>query len=165
MNSLKTLSPRLIVVLMMAISGAVFFFAFLAEDLGGPSGITLSDIPTGLLLRYIFAMAAGGALAGFLLSGWFGRRGFLGGVLALLGAIVAALIAGLFGSAIGLAPDILADGWQMKDIIPIGMGAAIVPLAFVSQPILLLPWLTLLVITQIWTKAARQRQTSSAAMA
>ncbi len=65
------------------------------------------------------------------------------------------MIAGLLGSAMGLLPDLLRDGWQSADIIPILFGLAVLPLAFVGKPLLLAGWLGLIALTHVWARQAR----------
>jgi hypothetical protein len=148
------LSPRLVTALMMAVTGAGFFFIFLLQDVRG-GVVEWSTLPRGLVIRYVVAMGIGGGLAGWLLAGLFGRRGWLGWPLAIVGGILATLFAGLLGSAAGLLPDVLADGWQTADLIPILYGIAVVPLTFATRPLLLLVWLALIAVTHLWTRQAR----------
>lgn len=147
-------SPRFVTTAMMAITGALFFSAFVLEDTTG-GGRDWANLPRGLAVRYLAAMAVGGAIAGWLLAGLFGRRGVLGWLLAVLGGIVASLVAGIFGSAVGLIPDLLADGFSMADLIPIAAGIIIVPLAFGGMPLLIPVWLALIVVTHVWARRAR----------
>jgi hypothetical protein len=148
------LSPRLVAALMMAVTGAGFFFIFLLQDVRG-GVVDWSTLPRGLVIRYVVAMGIGGGLAGWLLAGLFGRGGVLGWVLALVGGILATLFAGLLGSAAGLLPDVLADGWQTADLIPILYGIAVVPLTLFTRPFLLVVWLALIVVTHLWARQAR----------
>lgn len=149
-------SPRLIVAVMMALVGAMFFFVFLAEDIENMTNLEWADLPTGLVLRYIVAMGIGGAIAGFLLAGLFGRAGIGGWALAGIGGVLATLLAGLIGSAAGLLPDLLADGWQMADIIPIAFGLLVIPLAMVGKPLIALVWVALLGVTHVLAGRARR---------
>jgi MFS family permease len=152
-------TARRVVTVMMAITGAAFFFVFLLADVADPARNAWSDLPWGLILRYILAMGIGGGLAGALLSGLFGRSGIGGWLLAAIGGCVVMAVAGLLGSAVGLLPDLLADGWAMNDLIKIGFGALVLPLSLVGNPIALLAWLILLAVTHIW--AARRRRAAS----
>jgi hypothetical protein len=155
MNDGRHGSARYVTTGMMALIGAVFFFAFLLEDVVGRSSVVWADLPWAVILRYVVAMVIGGALAGWLLAGSFGRRGVAGWLLALLGGALATTIAGLLGSAFGLLPDLLADGWEMADLIPIGYGLAVLPLAFAGVPLLSLAWLVLVALTHVLAKRAR----------
>ena len=65
------------------------------------------------------------------------------------------MVAGLLGSALGLLPDLLRDGWQMSDLVPILFGLAVLPLAFVGKPLLLVAWLGLIALTHVWARQAR----------
>jgi len=147
---------RRIVTAMMAVMGAAFFFVFLLEDVADPARNAWSDLPWALILRYILAMGIGGALAGAALAGLFGRRGVAGWLLAALAGLVVVAVTGLLGSAVGLLPDLLADGWQMKDLIPIGFGLLVLPLALINNPLVLVIWLVLLAVTHLW--AGRRRR-------
>ncbi|WP_111429692.1 hypothetical protein [Rhodobacteraceae bacterium DSL-40] len=146
---------RTITTVMMALTGASLFIAFMLEDLSGLAPDQSAALSRMLVLRYILAMAIGGALAGWLLAGLFGRRGLRGWFLALLGGIVTALIAGLLGSAVGLLPDLLADGFSMGDLIAVAFGLLVFPLALAGQPLLLALWLILIGLTHLWARRAR----------
>jgi len=148
--------PRRVVAGMMALTGALFFFAFLLEDVPAGSDVDWTGLPWVLILRYILAMGIGGALAGLVLAGLFGRRGVSGWILALIAGIVATLFAGLLGSAVGLLPDLLADGWRINDLIPIAFGLLVIPLSFAGQPVLPAIWLVLILATHIWARRLRR---------
>ena len=96
---------RLIVTIMMSLTGATFFFGFLTEEMARVTEEQAQLVSRGLIIRYIVAMAIGGAVAGLICAGLFGRHGLPGWLLVLLGAIVVTLLAGLIGSAIGQLPD------------------------------------------------------------
>ena len=153
--SLKERSARRITTSMMALSGAGLFVVFLLEDVVGRDAAQWSDMPWALILRYEAAMTLGGAIAGFLLSGLFGRRGLRGWPLALLGGVMASTLAGLFGSAVGLIPDILSGGWDQGDLVSIASGLAILPLTLIGHPLLFLLWLLLLILTHVWARRTR----------
>ena len=55
-----------IAALMMALTGAFLFGAFVLEDIAQRPDVPAGDLPWGLMLRYGVAMALGGALAGLL---------------------------------------------------------------------------------------------------
>lgn len=114
-----------------------------------------ANLSAGLIARYVIAMAIGGALAGWLFASLFGRRGVLGWVLALLGGLFATMIAGLFGSAFAMLPDLVANGFSMGDLIGIGFGLAVLPLGIASQLFLAAGWLALVIIAQIWARRIR----------
>ncbi|MBE9636797.1 hypothetical protein [Salipiger mangrovisoli] len=151
----RTRSPRYVTTLMMALIGVMLIAAFMAEDAAAKGDVTWADLPKGLMLRYLLAMAIGGALAGWLLSGMFGRRGVGGFMLGFLGSVIATLVAGLFGSAAGLLPDLLRDGWSSADLIPVLYGLAVLPLAFAGQPLLFVGWLVLMLLTHLWARRIR----------
>lgn len=148
-------SPRSVVALTMAICGAMFFSVFLKEDMSNMGASEWSDLPWGLILRYVVAMAIGGALAGALLAGLFGRDGILGWALAAIGGVLATLMAGLLGSAAGLVPDLFADGWQTGELIQIFAGLLVIPLSFAGNAWLVPIWLVLLAAAHILAKKAR----------
>jgi hypothetical protein len=140
---------------MMALSSALLFIVFLAEDFGGLMATLQAELPWGLVLRYLVAMAAGGALCGALLSGLFGRQGLGGWLLAGLGGIVTATIAGMLGSLLGLLPDLLADGWQTRDLVAVGAGALVLPLAATGWTPLLALWAAVVGGTHIRVRRLR----------
>lgn len=147
--------PRRAVMTVMALAGCLLFCAFLLEDAVEISAVDWAALPWGLIARYIVAMALGGALAGWLAGGLFGRAGLVGWLLSGLGAVLAAVSSGLFGSFFGLMPDMLRDGLQLGDAIAVGFGALVLPLAAYGHPWLLLGWLLLVVLAHLW--ACRQR--------
>lgn len=155
MDKTGTGTPRRVVAGMMGLAGALFFFAFLLEDLPSGGEIDWGGLPWGLILRYVVAMGLGGALAGLVLAGMFGRRGVAGWVLALLAGLLAALVAGMFGSAIGQLPDQLVDGFQMAELIPVAFGLLVIPLSFAGQPLLPVVWLVLIFATHLWARRHR----------
>jgi len=148
-------SPRAVVIAMMALTGAVFFFAFLYQDLAVLSLDQLGQAPWGLIVRYIVAMGLAGAVAGALFSGLFGRHGLPGWLLALLGGILATAVTGLLGSFFGLVPDLLTRGWGQTDFVAIGMGLLVVPLSFLDHPVFFPVWLVLILLTH-WLTARRR---------
>lgn len=147
---------RLIASLMMALIGAALFAAFVLQDIKIHPETEFADLPWNLILRYALAMTAGGALVGFMFCGLFGRNGVLGWVLALIGGVIAASISGLFGSAFGLLPDLLADGFSTSDAVQVAAGLLILPLAAIEQPMVLVIVLALIVVTHLWCNRARQ---------
>lgn len=148
-------AARGIVIGMMALIGCLLFIAFFMEDVLGSEALSWSNQPWPLVFRYVVAMAIGGALAGFLTTGLFGRRGILGWILAALGGLFAAFIAGLFGSLAGQVPDLLASGWSSTGMVSVAFGALIAPLAFVGQPMILVGWLVLVALTHLWVRRSR----------
>lgn len=141
--------------LIIALIGAVLFGAFVLQDIRIHPELGPQDLPWGLILRYGVAMTLGGALIGFLFCGLFGRSGFGGWLLAILGGVLAASLSGLIGSAFGLLPDLLADGFSTADAIQIGAGLLVLPFAAGGQPILLPIVATLIVATHLWCKRWR----------
>ena len=148
-------SPRWIVAGMLALANALFFFVFVLEDIPAQGGINLADLPWGLLIRYAVAMAIGGAIAGFCVSALFGRAGLLGWTFALIGGVLATLIAGIIGSAIGRSPELLSNGWQSTDAVAVAAGLILVPLSMIDFPWMFLIWLALVLVTHIWAKSTR----------
>lgn len=139
----------------MAVMGLMFFGAFVGQDVRIHPEIAFADMPWGLILRYALAMTLGGALAGYLLAGLFGRRGLLGWFVAFVGGLLCALIAGVFGSVIGLVPDLLADGYQTADLVRAALGALVVPLSLIEAPILLPVLVGLLIAAHLLVKRSR----------
>ncbi len=154
-------TARNVTTTMMALTGAIFFVVFLLEDVVGRTGIAWANLPWGLIVRYVIAMIVGGAIAGWLAAGLFGRRGVTGWLLALLGGALATTAAGMLGSAVGLVPDLLADGWDMADLIPIGYGLVVLPLAFAGAPLLILVWGVLIAATHLWARRARKHDVAA----
>lgn len=150
-------SPRKIVAGMMALSSALLLFVFVVEDFGDLPTLMAAAPPWGLILRYLFAMALAGAVCGYLMAGMFGRRGLGGWLLAVLGGILIATIAGLLGSLIGLLPDLLADGFQTRDLVAIAAGALVLPLAATGWAPLLVVWLALVLGTHAWAASLRRQ--------
>ena len=98
-------------------------------------------------------MGLAGALVGYLLSGMFGKSGLKGWVLAWLGGLLVATIAGIVGSAVGLLPDLIAGGPRTGAIVAILAGALVLPLALIGWPILVLIWILLVSLAHITARA------------
>ncbi|AXI45237.1 hypothetical protein C1J03_03810 [Sulfitobacter sp. SK012] len=143
------------VTIVLALSSMLLFLALVFEDLGEIADADWSNLPIGLIVRYLIAMGLGGALAGHILSGLFGRTGFLGWLLAIFGGVVTATFAGMVGSAIGLAPDLFLDGFQTRDFVAIGAGALVFPLALIGWPVLLPIWTALVSTAHILARRRR----------
>ncbi|QJF51196.1 hypothetical protein [Roseobacter ponti] len=132
------------VILTLALASMLLFLALVFEDIGELAAANWSELPLGLIVRYAVAMGIGGAVAGYVLAGLFGRQGITGWCLAMTAGVLVATFAGLLGSAIGLAPDLLSDGYQTRDIVAIGAGALVFPLAVIGWPVLLPVWIVLI---------------------
>ena len=143
------------VTIVLALASMLLFISLVFEDMGELTDTDWANLPIGLITRYLIAMGLGGALAGYFLSGLFGRTGLLGWFLTMLGGVLAATFAGLLGSAIGLSPDLLSDGLQTRDIVAIGAGALVLPLALTGWPILLPIWISLLSTAHICARKRR----------
>ena len=141
---------------MMALLGAVLFAAFVLQDIRLLSKDAAGDLPWGLILRYGGAMTLGGALAGYLFSGLFGRSGIMGWCLTLISGLIVAAVAGALGSAFGLLPDALTTGFGTKQMIEIAAGLLILPLALIEEPWLAIVVGALLVITHLRSRMQRQ---------
>ncbi len=150
-------NPRLGPTIMVAVIGASLFLLFLSRDLPGGLGDEWARDNLSLVLRYVLAMTFGGALMGYLLASMFGRKGVGGWLLALLGGILATLVAGFFGSFFGLLPDLLADGWQAQDLVAILFGFLVLPLAAAENLASSLIWLIMVFATHLLTKSMRAR--------
>ena len=148
-------SPRLLITLAITVTSALTFAALLIEDLNGFDDLEFDDLPWGLILRYMVTMALGGAVAGFLLAGMFGRRRIGGWFLAILGGVVATLLAGLLGSFFGWLPDYLSAGDQPNALVSILAGALVPIFAFAGRPVLFLLWVMLIVATHLLARRAR----------
>ncbi len=141
---------------LMALASATLFAVLLFEDMGDLFSTVWSEVPWGLVLRYLVSMAVAGAVVGAALSRLFGRQGVFGWLLAILAGVIVATVSGILGSLIGGLPDILARGFQPGDWIAISAGAMVLPFAVADWPSLGAVWLALLVVTHIWTKRLRQ---------
>lgn len=148
-------SPRLLVAMMIAVTSAITFAALLIEDLNGFDDLDFSDLPWNLITRYMITMALGGAVAGFLLAGMFGRKSIGGWCLALLGGVLVTLLAGLLGSFFGWLPDYFSEGSTPSALVSILAGALVPIFAFAGQILLFVMWLVLLAVTHVF--AARVR--------
>ena len=150
-----TRAPKLAASLLLAAASALLFLALIFDDFGHLSETDWSELPLVLIVRYFLAMGVGGAIAGYALSNLFGRTGLLGWVLALIGGILAATFAGLLGSAIGLLPDLLSDGFQSHDILAVTAGALVLPLAMIGWPVLIPIWVCLVFLVHLLAKRQR----------
>ena len=148
-------SPRRIVVQMMALTSALFFFVFLLEDIPHWSEEDWANVPWSLVALYIALMAAGGAICGALFSFLFGRRGIIGWVLGLLGGLITPVFAGILGSVFSRFGSFLAEGVSLPDLIAVGAGAMLLPFAVVSFPLIVVPWFGLTVMTHLWARKSR----------
>ena len=148
-------APVLAECLLLALASALLFLALVFEDFGQLAETDLSELPMGLIVRYFLAMGLGGAIAGYVLSNLFGRTGLLGWILAMIGGILVATFAGLLGSAIGLLPDLVSDGFQSSDILAVVAGALVLPLALIGWPILLPIWICLILLVHFLAKRRR----------
>jgi energy-converting hydrogenase Eha subunit A len=141
---------------MMALIGALLFGAFVLQDLRSVPRENMADVPWDLVLRYSIAMIVGGALAGIMFCGLFGRRGIIGWCLAMIGGVIASLLSGVLGSVFGLLPELLADGFSPSDVVQVGAGLFVLPLAVAEQPALLLAFFVLVGATHVLCRRARQ---------
>jgi hypothetical protein len=145
--------------LMMAVVGVLIFSVLLVGDMSLLPADASTAVPWALVIRYGVAMAIGGALAGAALAGMFGRAGVGGWLLSLLAGAIASVVAGLLGSAVGLAPDLLRDGFQTGDLIAVGFGAFLAPIALIESWGHLAVWVGLIALTHLLCgKARRPRQ-------
>jgi hypothetical protein len=152
---------RPIAALMMAVVGVLVFSVLLLGDIGLLPSDRSTAVPWSLVIRYAVAMAIGGALAGAVLADLFGRAGVGGWLLSLLGGALASVVAGFLGSAVGLAPDLLRDGLQPGDLIAIGFGAFLAPIALLESWGHLAVWFALVALTHLLcAKARRPRQSA-----
>lgn len=150
-------TPRRAATFVMAVIGASLFLLFLSREL--PEGLNddWAKKNIGLVARYVIAMTIGGAAMGYLLAPMFGRAGIGGYIASILGAVLSTLIAGAFGSLIGLLPDLLADGWQSSDLVSILFGFAVLPLAAVENLGSSLVWLAMAVSAHYLSKSERAK--------
>ncbi len=89
------------------------------------------------IAHFTASQALGGALAGFLLAGLFGRGGAAGWLLSILGAILALLLGSLAGGAIFGLREILSGGQDLVlGLIRVGMGPLGILFASAQAPLL-----------------------------
>ncbi|WP_147238796.1 hypothetical protein [Rhodosalinus halophilus] len=148
-------SPRVAVAGAMALAGALLFVVFLYEDMEDALRAAEAALPWGPILGYVVAMGFGGAVAGALLSGAFGRRGIGGWFLSALAGVVTTTVGGMLGSLAGLLPSLISEGWTTGDLIGIGAGALILPLAIIDWPLLILIWIGLVVAAHLLARHRR----------
>lgn len=139
---------RLRVAVVMALVGLFLFATVLYDDV--PSN---SEARTGLVIRYALAMALGGAIAGYLMARLFDRPGVVGWIFAVLGGVLASIMAGLAGSLIGLLPELLLDGWHSTDMIAIASGILILPFALNDGVFVALAWIGLVLGAHVWVRS------------
>ncbi len=148
-------SVRLFVAGMMALASALLFVALLFEDFSALAAADPSQVPWSLMLRYVVSMTFGGAIAGYLLSGMFGRAGVFGWFLALAGGVFTSIFAGVLGSFVGLLPDLMSNGWQPTMLISVASGGLVLPFALVGWTALVVVWIAIVVATHL--RARRRR--------
>ena len=143
------------VVGILALASMVLFLVLVFEDVRAFQDANWRQLPLALVARYAVAMGLAGALVGYLLSGMFGKSGLKGWVLAWLGGLLVATIAGIVGSAVGLLPDLIAGGPRTGAIVAILAGALVLPLALIGWPILVLIWILLVSLAHITARAGK----------
>lgn len=148
-------AARRVVAASMALVGALFVYFLIEEDVRNLSQVSWSDLDAGIVARYVAAMLIGGAVSGWLFAGLFGRGGAVGWVLVAIGGVLATLLAGLLGSAIGRLPDLLADGWNMSDLLAVGAGLLVPVLAIAGQTHVAFLWIALIVLAHLLARRAR----------
>ncbi len=136
---------------MAALAGLLFVFV-LYNDISSFTDRDLDQLQWALICRYTLSMIVGGALAGYLLAGKFGRPGITGWVSATLWGLAASLAAGFLGSLIGMLPERLSDGFQSADLVAVAAGGLILPFAAHDWP-----WLLLLIPVAIGLAHLRTR--------
>ncbi len=100
--------------------------------------------------------ALGGAIAGYLLAGLFGRDGVGGWLIALLGAIVVVVLGGLFGGVFAaLYGAVTGTSDLATDVIRIGLGAVTAPLAIAESPWLAPLWAAVAAAAHLACRGAR----------
>ena len=154
MAGARSIHARWVVIAIMAVTGAAFFYEFLNDDLHN-AGTDVGSTGVPLALRYLIAMAVGGGLSGAICAGMFGRSGAVGWLWAALGAVLATALAGLLGSFFGLIPDLLADGLTTQHLISAGFGLVLIPLSMVGRPVMIAVWLGLVVAAHLLARRAR----------
>ena len=141
---------------MMALTGSFFFSVFVAQEIQALPDADLGQLPWALITRYVSAMALGGAVIGALFCGLFGRAGLGGWILALFTGLLAASDSGLFGSAIGALPDLMATGWNATALIPVLSGFLVLPFALAEQPMLAIVLFVMVSLTHVFIRNRRR---------
>jgi hypothetical protein len=148
-------APRLLASGLMAVSSALLFVVFVFEDLSAMLDTAWSDVPWGLVLRYMLSMGLAGAMIGALLAGAFGRAGIAGWVFSLAGGLVTATAAGVLGSFIGLRPGLFSGGIAAGDMIPILAGGLVLLFTVAEWPVVGALWLAFLALTHVTIRRLR----------
>jgi len=106
------------------------------------------------------SQALGGAVAGFLLAGLFGRGGPFGWLLSILGAVLALLLGALAGGAVFGLRELVAGGQDLVlGLIRVGMGPLGIIFASAQAPLLAV---ALVLATALAHLAARRLRTPRA---
>ncbi|MES0827719.1 hypothetical protein [Ruegeria sp. SCP11] len=153
----KGKTPRLVSTISMALIGASLFLLFLSRDLSEGLQDEWARENWGLVVRYVIAMLLGGAIMGYLLASMFGHAGLGGWIWAFIGGLLSTLVAGACGSLIGLLPDLLADGWQAKDLVAILFGFLVLPIAAAEKLGSSVIWLAAVAATHVLSKYVRSK--------
>jgi len=105
---------------------------------------------------YAACHGLGGAAAGWLAAGLFGRDGIAGWALAVIGGLAVTLLGGLVGGAIfGLLGASGVGAPLVEGAIRVGMGPLNVPLAVAQRPALAAIWIVAVAAAHLWRRAAR----------
>ena len=117
---------RTVSALIWAAAVALFAVAFALQD------VLTADAPGASAYAGTVTLglchAAGGAIAGYMLAGLFGRGGASGWLLAIIGAILAVLLGGLFGGVFAaLYGAVTRTSDLATEFIRIGLGAVTAP--------------------------------------
>jgi hypothetical protein len=145
-------TARGVVALGAGLVAACFAVAFLVVE---GRGVEMTAGLWAFAGRTAFGHAAGGFVAGWALAGLFGRGGLPGWALSVLGMILVTVLGGVLGTLAETLPGLLRQGGLMAEIIKIGAGAAITPLAIASLPWLGAVWVGGLAAIHLAARAAR----------
>ncbi|WP_116131119.1 hypothetical protein [Tropicimonas sp. IMCC34043] len=147
-------APRITVALVSALAMAGFAVLFLLQE--RPEDLSTVDGLWGFVFGRLLFQAIGGAAAGWLLAGLFGRRGIQGLALALIGGVLVTLLAGLIGGVLVGIPGLLRQGFAAPVLIRMGMESLIVPMAGAGRPLVWAAWGGTVILTHLLAWLARR---------
>ncbi|MEM0947426.1 MAG: hypothetical protein AAGK37_08480 [Pseudomonadota bacterium] len=148
------LGARVRSALIWALTTALFAVAFALQDVLTAEAPTAAGFFGTAILGVCHAL--GGAIAGFLLAGLFGRNGAAGWIMALVGGVAVVLLGGLFGGAFAAIYGTVTGTADLTvDLIRIGLGAVTAPLAIAEGPALALLWILSAIVAHLTCAKAR----------
>ncbi|MEO1681602.1 MAG: hypothetical protein AAFU80_25955 [Pseudomonadota bacterium] len=138
---------------MSVIAGAAAFILLYGDRAQAPGADGLWLFVTETLVGHL----GGGFVAGWLLGGTFGRLGIAGWPLALVGGVLASLLAGLIGAAIASLPGMVGGISIGSQIVQVGVGVLVTPLAIEGAPWFGIAWLIAVLVLHVLVRRVRRR--------